>query len=136
MRIGELATATGETVKTLRYWQDEGLLEAQRSANGYRAFAPAMIDRVRFLRGAQALGLTLHEIREVLHLRQEGVRPCEHVRHRLRTHLATVRERLGQLHVLEHDLERRLAWADAHPEIECDDGCVYLTQPTKTNPAH
>ncbi|MEX2535606.1 MAG: MerR family transcriptional regulator [Trueperaceae bacterium] len=127
MRIGELASTTGESVRTLRYWQDEGLLEADRTASGYRVFQPAMIDRVVFLRGAQALGLTLREIRGILSLRREGLQPCEHVRERLREHLSSVRERLQQLQALEEELEGRLAWANAHTEPNCHDGCVYLT---------
>lgn len=126
MRIGELASATGESVRTLRYWEDEGLLEARRSDSGYREFAEEMIDRAAFLRGAQALGLTLEEIRSVTKLREEGLQPCDHVREGLRRHLVSVRERIRRLRELEEDLSDRLAWADAHPDPECDDGCVYL----------
>ena len=127
MRIGELADATGEPVRTLRYWEDEGLLEAQRTEGGYRAFPHAMVERVGFLRQAQALGLTLDEIREVLVVRAGGGQPCWHVRERLQEHLASVRERLRQLVALEEELEGRLLWAEVHPEPECDAGCVYLT---------
>jgi MerR family copper efflux transcriptional regulator len=136
MRIGELASTTGESVRTLRYWEDEGLLEADRTDSGYRVFRPAMIDRVAFLRRAQALGLTLQEIRSILSLRKEGLQPCGHVRDRLREHLVSVRERLQQLRALEEELEGRLAWANAHPEPDCDDGCVYLTNTAAGVRAH
>lgn len=135
MRIGELARATGESVRTLRFWEGEGLLTAERSDNGYRLFPEAMSERVAFLREAQALGLGLREIRSLLALRADGVQPCEHARQRLREHLADVRKRLHDLHALERELEERLAWADANPNPECLDGCVYLTPTGGAGPA-
>jgi DNA-binding transcriptional MerR regulator len=126
-RIGQLADATQERVRTLRYWEDGGLLEAQRTDGGYRLFPDTMVERVRFLRMAQALGLSLDEIREVLVARVAGRQPCERVRERLREHRASVRKRVRQLRALEEELEQRLVWAEAHPEPVCDAGCVYLT---------
>lgn len=126
MRIGELAHATGERVKTLRYWEDRGLLVAQRSDSGYRHFDPDAVERAGFIRSAQALGFTLDEIGSVLELRAEGVAPCDDVRRQLRNHLATVRARRAQLERLEADLGARLAWAEQHPAPACEVGCVYL----------
>ena len=65
MRIGELAAKTGETVKTLRFWEVHGLLEAERSESGYRYFGSSMIERPRLIRHAQALGFSLSEIRAI-----------------------------------------------------------------------
>lgn len=132
MRIGELATATGESVKTLRYWEGEDLLIAERAASRYRHFDPGSVARVAFIREAQALGFTLAEIRSILGLRDEGVRPCEEVRQQLREHLTTVRERLEQLATLEAELGARLSWAERHPEPDCEEGCVYLGSPRLT----
>jgi MerR family transcriptional regulator, copper efflux regulator len=128
MRIGELARATGESVRTLRYWADEVLLEMKRAPSGYREFPEGMVERVAFIRDAQALGLTLQEIRSVIELRKEGVQPCAHVRRQLQTHLASVRARRRRLEVLEDELAARLAWAQVHPEPECEDACVYLSR--------
>lgn len=141
MRIGELARTTKESVKTLRYWENQGLLEADRSDSGYRHFPERMIERVRFIRSAQALGFTLEEIREILELRSEGTPPCNDVRETLATHLETVRNRIRELHSLEADLTQRLAWANRHPDPECDEaqGCVYVDVPTTgagESPAH
>lgn len=135
LRIGELARETGERVRTLRYGEGEGLLTAERSDGGYRLFPEGMIGRVSFLREAQALGLGLREIRDLLALRDDGVQPCEHARGRLRTHLADVQQRLRDLHALERVLQERLAWAEANPEPECDDGCVYLTRIPEARPS-
>lgn len=132
MRIGALARATKEPVKTLRYWADAGLLEVHRTASGYREFPAAMVERVAFVRDAQALGLSLAEIRGVLELRREGVKPCAHVKQQLYDHLSAVRARLRHLRALEHELEARLAWAHANPEPECEKACVYLARMEQT----
>ena len=64
MRIGELASRTGESVKTLRYWSERGLLETARGDNGYRLYAEASLSRVSFIRSAQRLGFTVIEFSE------------------------------------------------------------------------
>lgn len=67
LRIGQLAEATGETAKTLRFYDDAGVLAASaRSPAGYRLYAPAMIDRVALIRAGQAAGLRLDEIAVIL----------------------------------------------------------------------
>jgi MerR family copper efflux transcriptional regulator len=127
LRIGRLAEATGETVKTLRYWTNLGLLEAERGENGYRYYRKDAPQRIAFIRSAQGFGFTLGEIREILALRASGVKPCEHVRTRLKAHLSRVRSRIAVLEALERDLEARLRWAEAHQDPECRmEGCVYL----------
>lgn len=60
MLIGEVAEATGVSTKALRFYEDEGLLhEPDRTSGGYRDYRPDVIDRVVFVRQAQAAGLTL-----------------------------------------------------------------------------
>ena len=127
LSIGDLSSQTRETVKTLRYWTDQGLLEAERGANNYRYYSPDTPQRVTFIRSAQALGFTLADIGDILRLREAGVVPCDHVRADLRKQLAGVQKRLAELRALEHELSERLAWADTDPSPVCDtEGCVYL----------
>lgn len=129
LSIGGLSERTGESVKTLRYWTDLGLLEAERGENGYRYYREDAVQRSAFIRSAQAFGFSLNEIHEILALRTSGVQPCEDVRGRLKSHLAAVRVRIAELKALEGDLEARLAWAEAHPEPNCQQpGCVYLSE--------
>ena len=128
LSIGDLSTLTGETVKTLRYWTDLGLLDAERGENNYRYYPPDVAQRVTFIRSTQALGFTLGDIKGVLDLRAEGVQPCDEVREELARHLETVRQRLRELRQLEATLETRLAWAETHPDPTCDEGCVYLIE--------
>jgi MerR family transcriptional regulator, Zn(II)-responsive regulator of zntA len=78
--IGELASELGINPKTIRYYEEIGLLpEPQRSASGYRRYSVADLDRLRFIAKAKAIGLTLDEVREILDVATGGQRPCEHV---------------------------------------------------------
>ena len=66
MRIGELAQKTGVTADTLRFYEREGLVRADRWPNGYRDFPEATVGLVRMIRQAQGLGFTLSEIGALL----------------------------------------------------------------------
>ena len=126
MRIGELAERSGVSAKTIRYYQDIGLLVApERTASGYRDFDHSALDRLAFIRGAQAVGLTLGEIRGILGLRDAGETPCGHVLELLRTRSAELERRIAELRSLGaelHRLEERakgLDPADCSPERVC-----------------
>lgn len=116
LQIGELARAAGVSTDTLRYYEHLGLLpDAPRSKGGYRLFDPSAPDRVAFIRKAQALGLTLEEVREVLRIAADGAAPCEHVRGALSAHLREVDARIGELQSLRRTLARALARSRALP---------------------
>src|SRR5438876_7061955 len=104
-RIGELAAQLGMNPKTIRYYEDLGLLPApQRASNGYRAYAAADRERLEFIARAKAIGFTLEEIAEILDLRRAGQQPCEHVLMLLDRKLATVEEQLRKLVDVREDL--------------------------------
>lgn len=128
LSIGQLASMTAESVKTIRYWTNAGLLAVHRGANGYRYYPAEMAARVSFIRAAQALGFTLQEIGAILAIRDRGAPPCADVEERLRAHLADVRGRIAILQALEAELDEHLKWAEAHPDPACTtEGCVYVT---------
>jgi DNA-binding transcriptional MerR regulator len=116
MRIGELAAATGVAAKTLRFYEGQGLLAApNRTAAGYRDYAPEVADRVVFIRHAQAAGLTLRQIREIIEVRDGGRAPCRHADDLVARRLAEVERRLRDLHDTRAQLralQRRLADLD------------------------
>ncbi len=79
MRIGQLAQRAGVSTKTIRYYEDIGVLpEPERAANGYRDYDEKSIDRLSFIKDAQASGLSLVEIETVLELREAGESSCHH----------------------------------------------------------
>ena len=67
--IGQLATAAGVNLQTVRYYQRRGLLEQpDKPGNGYRRYPPAALERLRFIKRAQTLGFTLNEVKQLLTL--------------------------------------------------------------------
>lgn len=77
MQIGELAQQTKTSVDTIRYYEKLELLEKpKRSDGGYRLYSKEAVERLKFIRKAQQLGLTLSEIREIIRCSREGLGPC------------------------------------------------------------
>ncbi|MCT1614878.1 MerR family transcriptional regulator, partial [Corynebacterium sanguinis] len=73
MRIGELAERAGTTAKTLRFYEEQGLLPpTERTPSGYRDYAPETVARIDFVHRGQAAGLTLAQIRQILDIRDGG----------------------------------------------------------------
>jgi DNA-binding transcriptional MerR regulator len=104
-RIGQLATETGFTPKTLRYYEEVGLLRPDgRSESGYRLYGDAAVERLRFVRRARDVGLNLEDIRRVLEISDEGRAPCEHVMTVVDRELNGIAEQLERLHQFRDDL--------------------------------
>nr|MBA2452684.1 heavy metal-responsive transcriptional regulator [Chloroflexia bacterium] len=104
-RIGELASELGINPKTIRYYEEIGLLpEPPRSTAGYRLYNIADRERLRFIIKAKAIGLTLEEIGEILALRRDGEQSCEHVLLLLDRKLAAVDHQLRVLKDFRDDL--------------------------------
>lgn len=127
--IGELATASGTTAKTIRFYESNALLpEAARTASGYRDFSPDTIARLDFISRGRAAGLTLAQIREVLHIRDAGQAPCQHVRGLLTERLAGLDAQIANLQELRDTVAQlHEGVADADPDAR-DTGqvCQYL----------
>jgi MerR family transcriptional regulator, mercuric resistance operon regulatory protein len=68
LTIGRLAAAGGVGVETIRFYQRKGLLDVPARAGGIRQYASRDVERLRFIRHAQAAGFTLEQIRELLAL--------------------------------------------------------------------
>ncbi|OMI39579.1 MerR family transcriptional regulator [Streptomyces sparsogenes] len=66
MLIGELANATGTTIRALRYYEQQGLLHPQRAPNGYREYDETAVGRVANIKLLLSLGLTSQDVRAFL----------------------------------------------------------------------
>jgi DNA-binding transcriptional MerR regulator len=121
MRIGELSRRSGLAPTALRYYEKAGLLpRSERTGSGYRVYGGEMLPRLAFIRAAQAIGLTVAEIREVIAIRDAGSPPCEHVLELIERHRAEVRSRIGQLQQLERDLALLAEQGAGVDPAECD----------------
>ena len=78
-RIGEVSAQTGQSTKTIRYYEEINLTpSAERTANGYRIYSEEDVDRLRFIRSARALDFSLEDIEEILAFRDREEPPCRY----------------------------------------------------------
>ena len=127
MRIGELAKAVGVTPDTVRYYEREGLLPApQRTPSGYRDYGLEVLDDLQFIKKAQALGLKLSAVREVLEISSGGRPPCEHVRATVSARLTEVEGRLKELRALRSTLRATLERLGRAPKPKAGCRCAVI----------
>lgn len=126
IRIGELATLVGVDAPTIRFYEAEGVLpEAARTASGYRQYGAADADRLRFIKQARALGLSLGEIREIGAARDAGSPPCSYVRRLLSRQIADTRRQISELKLLLSDLEALETMSASLPDQPSpDEACI------------
>lgn len=109
MKISEVAALTNTSTKTLRFYENSGLLPPPaRTASGYRNYGPEIVDRLRFIHRGQAAGLALQEVRQILAIHDRGEAPCAHVRQLLSTRIDEVRAQIAELIALEGHLQTLL----------------------------
>lgn len=122
MRIGELARHAGVTAKTIRYYESIGLMDdAPRHANGYRDYDESALERLQFIRDAQAAGLTLAETGEIVGMKAAGESTCSHTRALLDRHLAEIDLQIERLLAAKSELVAMSRRADALDPGECND---------------
>jgi MerR family mercuric resistance operon transcriptional regulator len=103
--IGELAQASRVPAKTIRFYEEIGLLPpARRAANGYRRYDETDVQRLKFLRNARSLNFSLDELRTVLALRDQGEAPCQHVLTLLAGKEQELHTRIWELVALQQEL--------------------------------
>ncbi len=127
MRIGETARRAGVPAKTIRFWEDQGLLpRPARTSAGYRDYDPAIAERLAFIRHAQAAGLSLQQIRQVLDIRDSGQPPCVHVTAVIAQRLGEVEARLAELSRARDQLLVLAGRAAAQDPADCRGYCSII----------
>ena len=120
LMIGDLATATGTKVNTIRFYEDGGLLrQAARTASGRRTYDGDDLRRLRFIRRARELGFSLDQVRELLSLSDDRTRPCGAVSAVARQHLKEVERKLVELRSLRGELKNLIGQCGQGSISEC-----------------
>ncbi|MEX1209105.1 MAG: heavy metal-responsive transcriptional regulator [Acidimicrobiia bacterium] len=130
MQIGEVARKVGVATSAIRFYEESGLLpEPERTRSGYREYAPAVIDRLIFIRAGQAVGFTLAELKEVLGIRDRGDLPCSHVAGLIDRHIGDIDQRIRDLRRLRKDLAALKETAAQFDPTDCppESVCRILT---------
>ena len=109
MNIGDVAARSGLPAKTIRYYEEIGLITPGRGSNGYRAFDETDLHKLAFLGRARALGFSIEDCRTLLHLYEDEHRSSAEVREvalhhleRIEQKIADLREMRGTLSALVH----------------------------------
>ncbi|MBW4466290.1 MAG: heavy metal-responsive transcriptional regulator [Pegethrix bostrychoides GSE-TBD4-15B] len=117
--IGLVSKQTGVPIKTIRYYEELGLLRStSRTEGGFRVFDPDIFARLSFIKRSQCLGLSLSEIGEILAVHDQGSLPCDQVKARLRKKLVEIDRQMQQLALLKQELQEMLA--DKQPSALAD----------------
>lgn len=104
MNIGEASEASGLPAKTLRYYEEIGLVRPARRGNGYRQYSAAEVHNLTFVARARALGFSVDDCRTLLALWQDTDRASGDVRALARQHLARIEEKIADLAAMRDTL--------------------------------
>lgn len=122
-KIGEVAACSGLSVKTIRYYEEIGLLSpnVERSPSGYHLFGSAVFNRLAFIKRAQTLGLSLCEIEDILQVRDRGELPCFEAKQHLQAKVEAISRQIQELETLKGELQGILnGWEEEPPPEDLD----------------
>ena len=109
LKIGEVSKRSGVGVEALRFYEKSGLLDRpSRTYSGYRVYGENVLERLAFIKQAQALGFSLDEIRRIIEDARKGQSPCDEVREIVRRRMEELDERLRELQRHRKELKRTL----------------------------
>jgi len=135
-QIGLVAKESGVPIKTIRYYEELGLLKAlSRTEGGFRLFDVDVFARLKFIKRAQSLGLSLLEIKEFLNVHDQGDLPCGHIKTKLEDKLLEINQRIQQLQILKQELEGLLSGWETIPETHEETICPVIER-TEINNTH
>ena len=104
MNIGQASTASGLPTKTIRYYEEIGLLKPDRRANGFRDYADRDLHELRFVARARGLGFSVEECRHLLELYRDRDRASSEVRQMASDHILGIRRKIEELRSMEQSL--------------------------------
>jgi len=119
MNIGQAASASGLPAKTIRYYEEIGLIRPLRDTNGYRAFREGDVHKLAFLSRARALGFTIEDCRALLGLYEDESRASEDVKRLAQGHLRRIDAKIDELRSLRATLGELVATCAGDQRPDC-----------------
>ena len=120
LTIGELARGTGTKVETIRFYEKSGLLPAPaRTAGNYRAYSPAHLNRLSFIRRSRDLGFSLEQVRTLVDHADQKDRPCDAVDAIAKDHLSEVDSKIADLTALRRELDSMITQCQCGTVADC-----------------
>ena len=114
LRIGEVARRTGLSVKTIRFYCDEGLLQPRgRSDAGYRLFDDENLAELTIIRALRSMDVAIPELSRILEVRRSGLCNCSVLKDSIAAKMASIDQRISELSAMKDELARLLeSWQD------------------------
>ncbi len=129
MNIGDAALKSSLPAKTIRYYEDIGLIKPDRSSNGYRDFSDEHLHKLSFVQRARSLGFTVEECRALLSLYEDRGRASADVKSMARSHLSQISEKIQALQAMQATLSELVdkCHGDNRPDCPILDGLAGKT---------
>lgn len=119
MNIKDVAERAGLPAKTIRYYEEIGLIRPLRGANGYRAFRDSDLHKLAFLGRARGLGFTIEECRKLLALYEDRDRASADVKALAEAHLAEMDRKIAELRAMQATLRDLVASCAGDARHDC-----------------
>ncbi len=119
MNIGEAADRSGLPAKTIRYYEDIGLIRPDRGGNGYRDYDTDDVHKLRFLQRSRGLGFSVDECRQLLALYEDKSRASADVREIASSKLTEIDRKIRDLTQLKHTLEHLIHACHGNDRPDC-----------------
>ncbi len=119
MNISDVAARSGIPPKTIRYYEDIGLVKPPRDTNGYRVFREADMHKLAFMGRARALGFTIENCRNLLALWEDKNRASADVRHIAEDHLAQIEAKIADLNAMRETLKTLVTSCSGDDRPDC-----------------
>ncbi len=119
MNIGQASARSGLHSKTIRYYEDIGLIRPDRNDNGYRDYALADVHKLRFLQKSRGLGFSVEECRQLLALYEDKSRASGDVKELAQAKLTEIDRKIRALSELRHTLEHLVHACHGNDRPDC-----------------
>ena len=120
MNIGTVAERCGIPAKTIRYYEDIGLIRAaERRENGYRMYTPVDARELKFIQRARSLGFSVEEVRELLDLWRDRTRPSAAVKAVAARHLQALDQKIDELKAMRRTLAHLVEYCRGDSRPDC-----------------
>jgi len=127
LQIGQVAEQSGVPIKTIRYYEELGLLKSSGRTDGkFRLFVGDVIKRLAFIKKLQKLGLRLREIAEILQVYDRGLAPCNEIKQQLENQVTEIDRRIAELIGLRSEIKSLLKDWTSTERAEIGEICPIL----------
>lgn len=119
MNIGEASDRSGLPAKTIRYYEDIGLIRPERGGNGYRDYDISDVHKLRFLQRSRGLGFSVEECRQLLALYEDKSRASADVKDIAQTKLTEIDQKIREMMELRRTLEHLVHACHGNDRPDC-----------------